>query len=164
MVNKIWIALLIVAVMVVVFIFVALPALFYTGALNGGSLLGTNSTCIASSGYLCENVTYSTTTGYLTANIGQNTGIDMSQATLVASEANSTLNATMQLFNTPKAVQIQGGLLSGQIVTVRIPINNSLVSSGGLIWIRYAVNNATYANGSIINQYTEIATFFIKHK
>jgi hypothetical protein len=151
--NKIIIALLVVAVVVVAFIFVGVPALFYSGAFNAGPMLR-STTCIAMAGYVCENATYSAATGYLEVNIGLSPGIAVSQVSLVAAGYNSTSSATpAQLFNTSNAVPIPGGLSSGQVVMVGIPINKNLTS--GVIWMQY-----TYA-GSTSTNYADVASFMI---
>jgi hypothetical protein len=146
-------ALLIAAVVVVALFFVGLPVLFSMGAFNAGSPVASN-TCIAYVGYICTNITYSA--GYIKVSLGQSTGMNWNQATVVAEGYNSTAYTVppTQLFTTQSAVQIPGGLPYGQVATVSIPVNKEPTS--GVIWAQYAASNST--------KYAEIASFIITSK
>jgi|GEM_PF-681120 hypothetical protein len=137
---------------------------FATAIQLGGGILGT--TCIASSGYLCQNPIYQHSSGYIIVTLGQSTGTSWTSANFmfvpqgqaVASGLPVTLTSTA--FATGLGNTITGGLKSGQTTVVYLPVNGiTSVPVGtpvtGSIWARYDTSNQSV-------HYVEIATINIK--
>jgi hypothetical protein len=158
----------------ILIIAVVLGALFSLGVFSSSNLLGT--ACIASSGYLCSNPSYGHgtlgTTGWPAGNIivtvGQNTGTQWATANFVFVPDGTPLTSsgvpnTVFTGSPANTVYNSIGLISGQQVTISLPVSNlnaaSTVSVGtpatGSIW-------AYYTTSAGVGQYAQIATLNIK--
>jgi len=145
----------------ILIIAVVLGALFSLGVFSGSSLLGTS--CIASSGFLCQNPLLSTS-GTLTATIGQENGYTAYNAYFYISPQSSGVNSvgfptTVSQCTSPPAGT---NLVSGQEVTISCP--NVLPSPSpigtpfsGYIWLNYS---STSGGPATISQ--KVATVIVK--
>ncbi len=122
-----------------------------TTVIGGGRLPSTF--CIASSGYLCQNYTYSAATGNFTATIGQATGSDWTNATF-GFQPNSVplYNSSIPSFPDGTSIPISS-LNSSQIAEVSIPVSGPVpagTTQSGTLWAEYQMYGGTY--------YSEIAS------
>ncbi|MFP3278913.1 MAG: hypothetical protein RXP92_01200 [Candidatus Micrarchaeota archaeon] len=145
----------------ILIIAVVLGALFSLGVFSGSSLLGTS--CIATPGFLCQNPLLSTS-GTLTATIGQENGYTAYNAFFYVSSQTASVNSAG--FPTPayQCTSPAGApLSSGQTVTISCPIANALsslaigTSFSGYIWLNYS---STSSGPATISQ--KIATVIVK--
>jgi len=144
----------------ILIIAVVLGALFSLGVFSGSSLLGTS--CIATPGFLCQNPLLSTS-GTLTATIGQENGYTAYNAFFYVSPQTASVNSAG--FPTPayQCTSPAGApLSSGQTVTVSCPTGLSSpaaigTSFSGYIWLNYS---STSGGAATISQ--KIATVIVK--
>jgi len=143
----------------ILIIAVVLGALFSLGVFSGSSLLGTS--CIATPGFLCQNPLLSTS-GTLTATIGQENGYTAYNAYFYISPQTASVNSAG--FPTP-AYQCTSpagaSLSSGQTVTISCPTGLSSPTIGtsfsGYIWLNYS---STSGGPATISQ--KVATVIVK--
>jgi len=145
----------------ILIIAVVLGALFSLGVFSGPSLLGTS--CIASPGFLCQNPVLSTS-GTLTATIGQENGYTAYNAFFYVSPQGSGVNPVGFPTNAvPCSISPSGAISSGQSVTISCSIANVLSSLAigtpfsGYIWLNYS---STSGGAATISQ--KIATVIVK--
>jgi len=145
----------------ILIIAVVLGALFSLGVFSGSSLLGTS--CIATSGFLCQNPILSTS-GTLTATIGQENGYTAYNAFFYVSPQSSGVNSVGFPTTVSQCTSPPSGttLSSGQTVTISCP--NVLpspspigTSFSGYIWLNYSL---TSGGPATISQ--KIATVIVK--
>ncbi len=134
-------------------------ALYQLGIFTGANLLG--STCVAASGYLCQNFALNTS-GTASFSFGQNTGQTLYNVEIACADngnsiglpsngmawnflyANGVVSNTINNMNLNNAVD----LISGQIVQVHglqcyspvgLPLRNPVIGSAysGVLWINY---------------------------
>ena len=108
-------------------------------------------TCVAQSGYLCQNPKYSATTGNFTTTISQITGTDWTNVTF-GFQPNSAPVYTVPSFPYGTSVQINS-FNSSQVANVSIPVSGPVpagTTQSGAIWAEYNVSGSTY--------YAEIAS------
>ncbi len=119
----------------VVIFAVAALAFVSLGGVGGHALLG--STCVATSGYTCSAPSYSN--GNLAVTLGQSTGSNWASATFAFVPYGYSVNASTFYV-------LPGGMQSGAIDTVSLPIPSSAVPSrgdiSGTIYARYALTTA----------------------
>ncbi|MGB9730236.1 MAG: YIP1 family protein, partial [Thermoprotei archaeon] len=130
-----------VVIMVVIF-FTALAGLFALGTFSGSSTIGTS--CIATSGYLCQNPVLSASNNRLTFTFGQATGAPIYNAVLYVAPISSGINAYG--FPTQVSSYSIGTLKNGQTITATFYPISSLLSSPlskgalfyGYVWLNYS--------------------------
>ncbi len=139
---------------------------------GGSALIGTS--CIASPGYICNNLSYSHSTGNVVFTIGQQTGANWaSTAFMYAPQGTgATANAPAATF----ANVITTGLGSGQTTTISWGVaasTNVGATTAGSIWVCYTTTTGATvtpianigtctASGSATVQYAQIATLTAK--
>lgn len=130
---------------------VVLGALFSLGVFNGAGSLP--AICVAYSGYACENLIYSNSTGLLTALISQNNENYWENASVAFIPQGTALSGGIPQVNWSSADYI-GNLTSGRLmpwgVMVAPAANSSVVS--GAIWAKYTLPGSNQA------YYTQIAS------
>jgi len=147
----------------ILIIAVVLGALFSLNVFNGSSLLGTS--CIPTPGFLCQNPVLSTS-GTLTATIGQDNSYTMYNVNFYVSPQTASVNSAGFPVN-PASCTITSpsgitALSSGQ--TVQISCSGVVPSSSpigtafsGYIWLNYS---STSGGPATISQ--KIATVIVK--
>ena len=149
----------------ILIIAVVLGALFSLGVFSGSSLLGTS--CIATPGFLCQNPLLSTS-GTLTATIGQENGYTAYNAYFYVSPQSSGVNTKGFPTTVYTCISSAGTpisyLSSGQTVTISCSISNPSSTSlpigtsfSGYIWLNYSSQSGGPAT---ISQ--KIATVIVK--
>jgi len=143
----------------ILIIAVVLGALFSLGVFSGSSLLGTS--CIATPGFLCQNPLLSTS-GTLTATIGQENGYTAYNAFFYVSPQASGVNSAGFPTSAYQCSSPVGtNLNSGQTVTISCPTGLSSPTIGtsfsGYIWLNYSSTN-----GGVTTISQKIATVIIK--
>ena len=137
----------------ILIIAVVLGALFALGVF-GGNTLGT--TCVAQSGYLCQNPIYSHASGNFIITAGQSTGTNWN-AVSFGFQPQSVPVPTNGVPSFPDGTNTVGNLGTGQTVSVSVPVSGP-VSAGttqsGTLWAEYQINGNTY--------YAQIATVTMK--
>ena len=122
-----------------------------TTTVPGSNNLGT--TCVAQSGYLCQNPAYSATTGNFTATIGQSTGTDWTNATF-GFQPNSAPVYSYSVPSFPYGTSVPiGSFNSSQVAYISIPVSGPVpagTTQSGTLWAEYNVSGSTY--------YAEIAS------
>lgn len=134
---------------------VVLAILFSIGVFSGGSFLGTS--CIAASGYLCQNPVIFHTGNALTFTFGQNNGATIYNVIVGVASQSSGLSAVgfptsiAQSFNGVGTSPVST-LVSGQTtsISVNLPITSSFLTSNvigttftGYVWVNYSTVSAT---------------------
>lgn len=169
----------------ILIIAVVLAALFSLGVFSGGANLGT--ACIASSGFLCSQMSYSHTTGLISLTLGQNTGQEWYTANVMfVPQGVSMTNGVPSWFvaasgsyagtNTMAVITnwVSGQQLSLNTNTVA-PYSNSQqlastnpmaptavgASTGGAIWVAYTTSPPTSSPAPTV-QYQQIASLTAK--
>jgi hypothetical protein len=137
----------------ILIIAVVLGAMFSLGLFGGAGVLST--TCIADSGFLCQNLLYSHTTGNLIVTVGQYTGLNWGVAAVefvpqgtptnsiegtLISNFHSTSNSISFSIDSPAVVMQY--LQNGGEATLTLPVSaphNTLIGStvSGTIWVAY---------------------------
>ncbi len=125
-----------------VIVFTALAGLFALGTFSGSSTLSTS--CIATSGYLCQNPVLSASNNRLTFTFGQATGATIYNAVLYVAPISSGINAYG--FPTQVSSYSIGTLKNGQTITATFYPISSLLSSplskgalfSGYVWLNYS--------------------------
>jgi len=144
----------------ILIIAVVLGALFSLGVFSGSSLLGTS--CIATTGFLCQNPLLSTS-GTLTATIGQENGYTAYNAYFYVSPQSSGVGTTGFPTTVSPCTSPTPGtdLVSGQTVTISCPTGLSSPTIGtpfsGYIWLNYS---STSGGPATISQ--KVATVIVK--
>jgi len=144
----------------ILIIAVVLGALFSLGVFSGSSLLGTS--CIATPGFLCQNPLLSTS-GTLTATIGQENGYTAYNAYFYVSPQSSGVGTTGFPTTVSQCTSPTPGtnLVSGQTVTISCSTGLSSPTIGtsfsGYIWLNYS---STSGGPATISQ--KIATVIVK--
>jgi len=144
----------------ILIIAVVLGALFSLGVFSGSSLLGTS--CIATPGFLCQNPLLSTS-GTLTATIGQENGYTAYNAYFYVSPQSSGVGTTGFPTTVSPCTSPTPGtdLVSGQTVTISCPTGLSSPTIGtpfsGYIWLNYS---STSGGPATISQ--KVATVIVK--
>ncbi|MDE1810974.1 MAG: hypothetical protein KGH66_02960 [Candidatus Micrarchaeota archaeon] len=136
---------------------IVLAILFSIGVFSGGSFLGTS--CIASSGYLCQNPVIFHTANALTFTFGQSTGATIYNVIIGVAPQGSPLSAVgfptniVQTFNglgtSPLSSMVSGQETS---VSVNLPVTSLYLTSNvigtaftGYVWVNYSTVSATGA-------------------
>jgi len=144
----------------ILIIAVVLGALFSLGVFSGSSLLGTS--CIATPGFLCQNPLLSTS-GTLTATIGQENGYTAYNAYFYVSPQTSGVGTTGFPTTVFQCTSPTPGtnLGSGQTVTISCSTGLSSPTIGtsfsGYIWLNYS---STSGGPATISQ--KVATVIVK--
>lgn len=147
---------------VVILVIIAILYLILTTSIIS-TQLPPGDTCVATSGYLCQNATYLHNNGNLTISVGQNTGYSWSSVNFAFIPQGTAIKNGLPVisFNSTAVNTFYSstGLNSDQVVTVYLPISGE-VSIGtpatGTIWVQYVTNT------SQTQQYAEIAAVNIK--
>jgi hypothetical protein len=127
----------------ILIIAVVLTVLFSLGVFSGANLLP--STCIASSGYMCQTLFFKQTTGALTFTFGQSTGTNWASAKIYFVPSGSSY--TGGVASASPSMTITNGLNSGATnsVTISIPGStnaNTLGSSlTGSLYLNYTITS-----------------------
>ncbi len=128
---------------------IVIVALVSIGVFNGNPL---GTTCIAASGYTCQVISYSQTTGNVVVTIGQDSGSAWTSANIVfvnqtaqSSVVSSGLNAVQlePMQSGGVANTLSTGLVSGVTTTVTLPATGTVrVGTGlnGYIWASYTTS------------------------
>jgi hypothetical protein len=151
----------------IIAIFLIIVGLLITLNRPGFSVPGLGpSSCIAISGYYCQNAIYSHMIAKIFVTIGENTGTNWTSANFIFVPQGNFFNNEMPWlsFNSYPVNDSYSkiGLNSGQQVTISLPIKGVSVSVPigtsvqGSIWVQYAI-----AQNSM-TQYAEMATISIK--
>ncbi|HUY70475.1 MAG TPA: hypothetical protein VMV00_02825 [Candidatus Baltobacteraceae bacterium] len=142
---------------------VVLAILFSIGVFSGGSFLGTS--CIAASGYLCQNPVVFHTGNTLTFTFGQNTGATVYNVIVGVASQSSGLSAVgfptsvAQSFNGLAGTSPISTLVSGQTtsISVNLPISSTFLSSNiigttftGYVWVNYSTVSASSASTTAV--------------
>ena len=146
----------------ILIIAVVMVALFSLGIFNPS--FGTN--CIPQSGYECTGAVFASSSGAMSATIGQTTGTSWTTTNIIfLPQGVSTSSLGPGIF-TPAGnyVAVSGGLQSGQTVQLTIPVNvpegSHPVSVGsttaGTLWAQYT----TASTSGFL--YAEVATVTLK--
>ncbi|MCL5440417.1 MAG: hypothetical protein M1448_00840 [Candidatus Marsarchaeota archaeon] len=145
----------------ILIIAVVLGALFSLGIFSGSSLLGT--TCIASSGYLCQNPILLHGTNTIVVTLGQSTGQDWSNVYVAFVPQGSASPTSISGLSYANTILATGGLTSGQTVVFNLQdpsVASTAVSPGttaaGSLWVQYVLPSITG------NQVSQIATLTVK--
>lgn len=158
----------------ILIIAVVLGALFSLGVFSGNTLLG--NACIAASGYYCQNPTYLHTSAGILVTLGQNSGTNWVAANFVFVPQGSTSGAggipnllsttnVVVTGNYPAAVTGSNSMISGQQVTLWLPVNGVTApitvgtAATGAIWAEYQTGTSAVP-GPL--QYVQVATINIK--
>jgi hypothetical protein len=140
--GVIMVTVIVLVVIMVVIFFTALAGLFALGTFSGSSTIGTS--CIATSGYLCQNPVLSASNNRLTFTFGQATGAPIYNAVLYVAPISSGINAYG--FPTQVSSYSIGTLKNGQTITATFYPISSLLSSPlskgalfyGYVWLNYS--------------------------
>ena len=153
----------------ILIIAVVLGALFSLGVFSGSSMLGTS--CIAASGYLCQNPVLSTS-GTLTFTFGQNIGAPVYNGIIYVAPQFVVPTSTPPSFgfnslNSGNYILPTNPFQNGQTVTASVSLSgiSSIGSSpaigtpfSGYVWLVY---NSTQTTGTQ-NLITKVATIIVK--
>jgi hypothetical protein len=157
----------------ILIIAIVLEALFsFAGVFSGTSVIGTS--CVASQGSLCNNLTFTHGTGDLAVTIGQNTGVNWANSIIIFATQGSPMLADGPLVNADDANTVIGQLASGQTTSVMWFGVQASPSIGtvlaGSIWacytssagvLTYAPTTGTCAGTGTV-YYTQLATLTAK--
>ena len=143
----------------ILIIAVVLGALFSLGVFSGSSMLGTS--CIAASGYLCQNPVLSTS-GTLSLTLGQESGYTMYNAFVYVAPQSSGANAYGFPTTTYSSNQNPiTAFTSGQTIPLTFNLGPSYTTIGtpfsGYVWLNYSSTS-----GGVANIATKVATVIVK--
>jgi hypothetical protein len=153
----------------ILIIAIVLGSLFSLGVFSSSSLLG--NACVAQSGFTCQTPVYNHQTGNIIVNIGQETYSNWLSATFVfvpqsVPYAANGIPSISFVSNPANTFYQMGGLQSGQIVTVTLPVSNVTsipvrvgTSTVGTVWAYYTLLGP---NAQPLVQYVKIASISIK--
>ena len=129
-----------VAVLAVLFIFFHHQAVNAAPNTTKSTVPQNTGKCIALLGYTCDNITYSRSTGNITATVGQATGNNWSTVEVIFVPNGTAYSHGVPLVNWPNATVINGGLKTGQAAKVQMhasgPVSAGVVATGQ-VWVSY---------------------------
>ncbi len=138
----------------ILIIAVVLGALFALGVF-GGNTLGT--TCVAQSGYLCQNPIYSHATGNFVVTVGQSTGTNWDNVAF-GFQPQSVPVPSNGVPSFPDGLTANIAVLgTGQTQSEDVPVSGVVApgtTQSGTLWAEYQINGNTY--------YAQIATVTMK--